>query len=61
MLIETGVFCNDVVPGGLLSEVFVARVVIPETEFSMLGIDHQYLLIPGVGRVCRKASAKPLT
>ena len=40
MLIETGVFGNEVVPAGSLSEVFVARVVIPETEFAMLGIGH---------------------
>jgi hypothetical protein len=40
MLIETGVFGGEILPDSLLSEVFLARVVIPATEFLGLGIGH---------------------
>ena len=38
MLIETGVFGGELLPDGSLSEVFAARVVIPETAFASLSI-----------------------
>ena len=38
MLVETGVFGGELLPDSSLSEVFAARVVIPETAFAGLGV-----------------------
>ena len=38
MLVETGVFGGGPLPDGSLSEVFAARVVVPETAFAGLGL-----------------------
>ena len=38
MLVETGVFGGELLPDNSVSEVFAARVVIPETAFAGLGV-----------------------
>ncbi|WP_043361379.1 hypothetical protein [Belnapia sp. F-4-1] len=38
MLVETGVFGGELLPDNSVSEVFAARVVIPDTAFAGLGI-----------------------
>ena len=42
MWMESGVFGGDVLADGFLSEIFQARVIIPESEFKRLGLgDHE--------------------
>jgi hypothetical protein len=38
MLVETGMFGGKGLPDGSFSEIFAARVVIPDTDFAGLGI-----------------------
>ncbi|MBL6080097.1 hypothetical protein JMJ56_18925 [Belnapia sp. T18] len=38
MLVETGVFGGELLPDNFVSEVFAARVVIPDTAFASLSI-----------------------